>query len=143
MDRNKATALKADQPLGTQELHPLISLNMVVCLNNQDLSQPDRWLTSSLQASFLVNKADMVALQRNHQDNIPTSRWVMEDLPVLVAMVAVLNRLQMLNGVRLLLKALETDSVAIRDNLRIVYDNQRHPPLNVLALLHFFWSYGG
>jgi hypothetical protein len=43
MDLNKATALKADQHLvDIQELHPLISLNMEVCLNNKDHNQPGR-----------------------------------------------------------------------------------------------------
>ena len=82
---------------------------MVVCLNNQDLNQPDRWLTSSLQASSLASKADMVAHQRSHQANTRTSRWVTEVLPALVAMAVVLSRLQMLNGLPLLPKTLETD----------------------------------
>jgi hypothetical protein len=43
MDLSKGIALKADLPLvDIQEHHPLISLNMVVCLNNKDPNQPDR-----------------------------------------------------------------------------------------------------
>jgi hypothetical protein len=127
MVRNKDTALKADRTLDTQELHPLISLNMVVCLNNQDLNQPDRWLTSSLQASFLVSKAGMEVLQPSHPDNILTSRWVTEDLLALVAMAVALSRLQTPNGVPLQPKALEMVLVAIRDNSRAVHDTSaRH-----------------
>jgi len=67
----------------TQERHPPISLNMVVCLNNKDLNQPDRWLTNS-QANSKVNK-DMLVLQHNPQANTLINRWAMEVLRVLVA----------------------------------------------------------
>jgi hypothetical protein len=117
MDLNKVTVLKAVQPLvDIQEPHPLISLNMVVCLNNQDLNPPDRWLTSSLQASSLVNKAVMVLHLPNLQANIRISKWVMVVLPALVAMVVVLSRLRILNGVRPLPKASAMVSVATRVN---------------------------
>ena len=117
MDLNKATVPKAVPHLAdTQALPPLISLNMVVCLNNQDLNQPDRWLTNSLQASSLVSKADMVDHLPNLLANILTSRWAMEVLPALVVMVAVLSRPPMLNnGVPQLAKPLETASVVTRD----------------------------
>ena len=114
-DLSKATAPKAAQHLAdTQEHHPLISLNMVVCLNNQDLNQPDRWLTSSLQANSLVSKADMVDHLPNLQVNTLTSRWAMEVLPAPAAMAVVLSRLPMLSGVPPLPRALETDLVDIR-----------------------------
>lgn len=112
---NKATVLKLDRLPDILEPRLLISLNMVVCHNNQDLSQPDRWLTNSLQASFLVNKVAMALHQPSLQVNIKIRRWVMEDLPVLEAM-AVVSRLRMHNGAPLQLKALETGLVATRDN---------------------------
>jgi hypothetical protein len=88
MDLNKATAHKAVLlPEATQEPPPLTFLNMVVCLNNKDLNQPDRWLTSSLQASFLVNKVDMVGHQPNLQVNMQVNKWLMEALLVLEDMV--------------------------------------------------------
>jgi hypothetical protein len=116
-DLNKATVLKRARPLAdTQEPRPLISLNMVVCLNNKDLSQPDRWLILSLQANILVSKVDMARLQLSHQDNIQISKWDTEVLPVLVGTAAVLSQSQMLNGVRPPLKALEMVSAVIRDD---------------------------
>jgi len=116
LDLSKATAPKAVQLLvDTQEPHPLISLNMVVCLNNPDLNHPGRSLTSSLQASFLVSKADMVDHLPNLQVNTLTSRWVMEVLLALVVMAVVLSKHLMLNGVPPLPKALETGLVDTRD----------------------------
>lgn len=116
MDRNKATALKVDLPLeDIQEHLQLTSLNMVVCPHNKDLNQPDRWLTSNPQASFLVNKADMEDLQLNLQPNMAISKWLMAVLPALVVMVAV-NKLRMPNGVRPLLKASAMASVATKDD---------------------------
>ena len=131
MDHNKGTALKAGRRLDTQELRLPISLNMVVCLRNQDLNQPDRWLTSSLQAISPASKADTVVLQRSPLGNTPISRWATEVLPALVAMAVVLNRPPMLNGVLLLLRALETVSVVIRDSLRTFYDIRRRAQSNV------------
>lgn len=116
MDLNKATALKVVQlQVATQEHHPLTSLNMVVCLNNQDPNPPDRWLISSLQASSLVSKAVTVAHLLNLLDSTLTSRWAMELLPVLAATDVVLSRPPMRNGVLRLHKALATDSVATKD----------------------------
>jgi hypothetical protein len=120
-DLNKVTVLKAVQLLeDTQELHPLIFLNMVVCLNNQDLNQPDRWLTSSLQASSLVSKADMVDHLPSLLANTQTSKWDTEDLLALVVTAVALSRLPMLNGVPQLAKPLETASVVTRDNQTII-----------------------
>lgn len=117
MDLNKATVLKLARPLvDTQEPRPLISLNMVVCLNSKDLSQPDRWLTNSLQLNILVSKVDMAHLQLSRRDNIRISKWDTEVLPVLVATAAVLSRLQMLNGVRPPPKASEIVSAVIKDD---------------------------
>ena len=75
-----------------QERHPPTSLNMVVCLNNKDLNQPDRWLTNS-QANSKVNK-DTLFLQLNPLANMLTSKWVMGVLLALVAMVVVLSSLK-------------------------------------------------
>jgi hypothetical protein len=120
-DLSKATVPKAVQLLvDTQEHHPLISLNMVVCLNNQDLNQPDRWLTSSLQASSLVSKADMGDHLFNLPANILTSRWAMEVLLALVGMAVVLSKPPMLNGVPLLRKASETDLVDTRHKQTLI-----------------------
>jgi hypothetical protein len=117
MDLNKDTVPKAVQPLvDIQELLPLISLSMVVCLNSQDLNQPDRWLTNSLQASSLVNKAVMVLLQLSLQVNIQTHKWDTVALQALVATVVVPSKHRMLNGVPQQLKASETVSAAIKDN---------------------------
>lgn len=115
-DLNKAIALKVDQPLeDIQEHLRLISLNMVVCLRNKDLNQPDRWLTSSLQASSLVSKVDMVDHQLSLLLNMATNKWLMVVLLVPVAMVVV-SKLQTLNGARLLLKASAMASVATKDD---------------------------
>jgi len=131
---SKATVPKAVQPLvDTQELHPPISLNMVVCLNNQDLNQPDRWLTSSLQASSLVSKADMVDRPPNLLVNTLTSRWVTEVLLALVVMAVVLSKHPMLNGVPPLPKALETDLVDTRDKQNIHLTTDRNFHCNVSA----------
>lgn len=116
MDLNKAIALKVDQPLeDIQEHLRLISLNMVVCLRNKDLNQPDRWLTSSLQASSLVSKADMVDHQLNLLRSMATNKWLMAVLRVPVAMAAA-SKPQTLNGVRLLLKASAMALVATKDD---------------------------
>ena len=115
-DLNRDTALKVDLPLDTQELHQLTSLHMVVCLHKLDLSQPARCPLSSLQASFLVNKVAMVDPPPNLQLNMLASRWDMVALPVLAAM-AVVSQLRMLNGVLLQLRALATASEAIRANV--------------------------
>lgn len=93
---SKAIVPKPDRTLDTQELLPLIFLNMVVCLNHKDLNQPDRWLINSLQAN-MVSKAT-VAHQLSLQDNTQISRWGMAVLPVLEVMAVVLNILQLLNG---------------------------------------------
>ena len=160
-DLSKATALKAAQHLvDIQELHPLIFLNMVVCLSNQDHNQPDRWLTNNLQASSLVSKAAMVDHLPNPQVNILISRWGMEVLLVLVVMGVVLNKLQTLNGVFLLPKASGTDLVGTKDKhithltiCQLLYVNvstiSERPGLWGLGIslrslrslmLHSFWS---
>jgi len=126
MDLNKATAHKAAPLLeAIQELHLPISHNMVVCLSNRDLNQPDRWLTSSLQANSLVNKAVMV-VRPNPQVNMPIRKWDTEVLPALVDMAAG-NQHLMLNGVHLPLKALEMA-------LEVTKDNSLAPPSVVSAV---------
>jgi hypothetical protein len=126
---SKLTVPKAVQlPVVTQEPHLLISLNMVVCLNNQDPNQPDRWLTRSLQANSLVNKADTVDHLLNLLVNTPPSRWVMEALLALAVMAVVLSRHLMLNGAPPLLKASEMGSADTRDK-QILYDDSWKPPL--------------
>ena len=98
---------------------------MVVCLNNKDPNQPDRWLTSSLQANnFQVSKA-MEPPPLNPLPNTKTSRWDTEDLPAPEATVVV-SKPQMRNGVLRLPKALETDSVATKDNAAL--GTIRHGP---------------
>ena len=99
-----------------QALRPLISRNTVVCLNNQDLNQPDLWLTSSLQASSLASKAVMVARQLSHQASIRIHRWGTGVPPAPVATAVVLSSLQMLSGLPLQPKTLGTDLVATKDN---------------------------
>jgi hypothetical protein len=90
---------------------------MVVCLNNKDLNQPDRWLTSSLQASSLVpSKVVMVAHQLSPQVNMPSLKCNMEVLPAL-ADTAVVSPPQIPNGVLPLLRATATALVATRDNV--------------------------
>lgn len=101
--------------MDTQELPPVISLNMAVCLSNQDLNQPDRWLLSSLQAISQVSKADMVDHLLNLLANILISRWDMEDLLALVVTAEERSRPQMLSGVPQPPKALETASVDTKD----------------------------
>jgi len=99
-DRNKVIALKVDRRLvDIQELHPRTSLNMVVCLNNKDLNQPDRWLTNSPQANMEANKVAMAVRLNNPQLATEASRWVMEAL-LLQARVdmAVVSLLPMLSG---------------------------------------------
>lgn len=115
MARNRATVLRPAQHLeDTQAPLPAISRNMVVCLNKEDLSQPDLWLTSSLQANSLANKALMVAHQHSHQPNTRIPRWDTGDLPVLVAMAVAPSRPPMHSGVLPLPKTLGTDLVATR-----------------------------
>jgi hypothetical protein len=117
MALNKDTVLKLVQLLADiQEPHPVISRNTVVCLNNQDLNQPDRWLINSLQANSQVSKEVMVPHLLNLQLSTKINQWATELLPVLVVTAAVLSRLPMLNGVPQLPKALETDSAAIKDD---------------------------
>lgn len=104
---SKALALKVDKPLDTQEHHPLISLNMVVCLSNKDLNQPDRWLTSNHQHNMVANKVDMVVHPNSHQQvmvvNLP---WAMEgQLLLALEVMVVASRLPTLNGASRLLKA--------------------------------------
>jgi hypothetical protein len=116
-DLNKGIVLKAARLLDIQEPLPLTSLNMVVCLNNKDLNQPDRWLTSSLQASSLVpNKVATVAHRLSPRLNMPSLKCNTEVLPALVDTVVV-SPPQIPNGVLLLLRAMATALVATRDNL--------------------------
>jgi hypothetical protein len=120
MGLSKVIVLKAVQLLvDTRELLLPISLNMVVCLNNKDPNQPDRWLISSLQASNTpVNNLDTVLHLHSLQVNTKTSKWVTEVLLVLVGTVVVLSKPQMhSNGLhRLLNKVLETLPAATRNN---------------------------
>jgi hypothetical protein len=134
-DLNRATVPKAVQLLvDTQELHLLISLNMVVCLNNQAFNQPDRWLTNSLQASSLVSKAGMVDHLPNLLVNTLTSRWHMEVLLALVVMVVVLNKHLMLSGVRQQPKASGTDLVDTKDERKTYLTTRRNLHCNVFDL---------
>ena len=110
----------AQPPEDIQAPHPLISRNMAVCLNNQDLNQPDLWLTSSLQANSLANKALMVAPQLSHLPSIRIPRWATGDLPALAAMDVALSRLLMLSGVLPQPKTSGTDSVATRGNRHVM-----------------------
>jgi hypothetical protein len=103
-----------------QALHPLISRNMVVCLNNKDLNQPDLWLTSSLQANSLANKALMVVRQPSRQPSIRIHRWATAGLPALAAMAVALSRLPMLSGVLPQPKISGTDLVATRGNWHLM-----------------------
>jgi hypothetical protein len=114
-DRNKVIALKVDRRLDIQELHPHISLNMVVCLNNKDRNQPDRWLTSNPQASTEANKVAMVVRLSSLQQVTEASRWVTEVL-LLQARVdmAVVSLLLMLSGLNQLLSLSVTGSKATR-----------------------------
>lgn len=132
----QAIAPKVVRTLDTQEHHPLISLNMVVCLNNQDLNQPDRWLINSLQASMLVSKVVMVARQPSPQ-RTEISKWDMEALLVLVAMVVVLSKLLLLNGAPLPPKALTMALVAIRASLHTIFFvpyRERDPTVLALSI---------
>jgi hypothetical protein len=144
MDLNKAIALKVDQLLeDIQEHLQLISLNMVVCLRNKDLNQPDRWLTSSPQASSLVNKAVMVDHQPSHLLNMATNKWPMVVLPARVVMV-VASRLQTPNGALHQPKASAMASVVTKANflslLRMILRPFRTSFLNSVD---FAWSFGG
>ena len=111
-DRNKVIALKVDRRLvDIQELHPRTFLNMVVCLNNKDLNQPDRWLTNSPQANTEANKVAMAVRLNSLQLVTEASRWVTEDL-LLQARVdmAVVSLLLTLSGLSQLLSPSETAS---------------------------------
>lgn len=117
MALSKATALKLDQLLVDSQVHPtLISHNTVECLRKLDLNQLDPWLISSLQASSLVNKEDMVVLQLNLQLNTATNPWDMVALPVLEDMVVVLNQHQPRSGVLPLRKVTGTALVVTKAN---------------------------
>lgn len=94
----------------------LISHNMVECRRKLDLNQLDPWLTSSLQASSLVNKEDMVVLQLNLQLNTATNPWDTGVLPVLEDMAGVLNQHRPRSGVLQLHKVTETALVVTRAN---------------------------
>jgi len=107
---------------------------MVVCLNNKDLNQPDRWLTSSLQASSLVpSKVVTVVHQLSPQVNMPSLKCNTEVLPALVDTVVV-SPPQIPNGVPPPLRAMATALVATKDNLT------RSTP--VYELSGFAWSCG-
>jgi hypothetical protein len=129
---SKAIALKADKPLeDIQELHPLISLNMVVCLNSKDLNLPDRWLTSSLQPNMVVNKVDTVAHPNSHPLVMEDSRlWAMA-VPLLLAPVVTgaANRRLTLSGVRQLFKVLATASRVVTRDRSFSYDLPFHASL--------------
>jgi hypothetical protein len=114
-DRNKAIVLKVDRHLvDTQEHHPHIFLNMVVCLN-KDHNQPDRWLTSSRQLNMEVNRVATAARLSNPQLVTEVSRWVMEALHLQAPVdMAAASLLLMLSGLSQLLNPLETASKAIR-----------------------------
>jgi len=117
MALNKATVLKAVQLLeGIQEPLPHISLNMVVCLNNKDHSQEDRWLINSLQANSPVSKVDTADRRLNPLRNIQISKWATELLPVPADTDVALNPPQPLNGVLLPTKASEMVLVATKVN---------------------------
>jgi hypothetical protein len=142
-DLSKDIVPKLALPLvDIQEPHPLISLSMVVCLNNQDLNQLDRWLINSLQANSLVNKVVMVLLQLSPQVNTRISRWAMAVLPVLVVMAVVLSRLRMLNGVLQLRKASETVSEVIKDNNATLLGPSILGVIPLSTLHGFFWECG-
>lgn len=129
MAHNKPTVPRpAQHREGIRARHPLISRNMVVCLNNKDLNQPDLWLTSSLQASSLANKALMVAPQPSHRPSTRTLKWAMGGLPVLVGTAVALSRRPTLSGVLPRPKTSGTDLVATRDN------RQMMPSLSQVAI---------
>ena len=88
---------------------------MVVCLNNKDLNQPDRWLTNSPQANTGANKAAMAVRLNNLQLVTEGSRWVTEVL-LLQARVdmAVVNLRLMPNGLNRHLNLSVTVSKVIR-----------------------------
>ena len=113
MDLNRDTVLKLDLLLDTQVLHPLTSLNMVVCLRKLDLNQPVPCPLSSLQANSRVSKVATVDLLPNLLVSMLASRWVMVALLALVAMVAA-SQLRTLNGVLLQPRALAMALVATK-----------------------------
>ena len=114
MVRSKATVHKADKLLDIRELHLLTSLNTAVCLNKEDLSLPDRWLTNSHQPSMEASRVGMAGLLNSHPLVMEDSRpWAMEFLPLLVpAVMDEASRLQPLNGAPQALKVLATASKA-------------------------------
>jgi hypothetical protein len=115
MDHNKAIALKVDRRLDIQELHPHISLNMVVCLNSKDLNQPDRWLTNSPQANMEASKVVMVVRHNSLQLDTEASQWDTEVLLLQArADMVVVNPHQMLSGLSRLLNLSVTASKVTR-----------------------------
>lgn len=96
----------------TPELLLNSSLNTVECLNHKVLSQ----LAPCPPVKLLVNSRPKVAMvvQPSLPANTPTPKC-MVDLPVLEVMVVV-NQHQMLNGVPLLPKTLETALVVTKDS---------------------------
>ena len=114
-DPLKVTALRALRLPDIQGRHPLTSLNMVVCLLNKGLHQPDQ-CPANLQLSMAVNKAAMGAHLNSLQPHMEVSQWDMAVLQVLADM-AVHSRHLLLNGVSLRLKDLrKVDSVATKGN---------------------------
>ena len=109
-DLNKVIALKVDRRLDIQELRPRISLNMVVCLNNKDLNQPDRWLTNSPQANTGANKAAMAVRLNNLQLVTEASRWVTEVLLLQARVDMAVVSLLILSGLSQLLSPSEMAS---------------------------------
>ncbi len=124
--RSKVTVLRAARHLDIQGLHQLISLNTVVCLSNRDLSQRDRWLTSSHQPHMEDNQGDMEARHSNRRLDMEASLWVTEALllPARVVM-AVVSRLPTLSGISPPPKPSGTASKATRANYHFVY-RKRH-----------------
>ena len=115
MDRSKVIARKVDRRLvDTQEHHPHISLNMVVC-PSKDLHQPGRWLINNPQPSTGANKVAMAGRLSNLLLVMVASRWAMEAL-LLQARVdmAVANLLPMRSGHSQLHNPLGTASKATR-----------------------------
>lgn len=120
MALNKVIALKVGQPRDIRELLLRTSRSMVVCLNKQDLNQPDRWLTSNPQAS-MGSKAHMVDHLSNHQLDMEANQWDTEVplLPAPEAMVAA-SQLPTLNGLRLHLNLSEMAFRATKDRLCVL-----------------------
>jgi hypothetical protein len=128
---SKAIALKVAKHLvDTQELHPLISLSMVVCLNQPDLNQLDRWLTSNHQPSTALSKVATAVHLNSHQRDTELSQWAMEALRLQVPVaMAVDNRLQVLSGPsQLRSKALAMASEATKVRTRPCMELPRRDP---------------